>query len=33
MLFKESGDSGNEGRSETEKYSCCLWNHAGFLME
>lgn len=33
MLFKESGDSENEGRSETEKYSCCLWVHAGLLTE
>lgn len=33
MLFKESGDSGNEGRSKAEKYSCCLWDHAGLLME
>lgn len=33
MLFKESGDSGNEGRSGAEKYSCCLWDHAGLLME
>jgi len=29
MLFKESGDSGNEGRSEAEKYSCCLGDPAG----
>lgn len=33
MLFKESGDSVNEGRSEAEKYSCCLWDPAGLLME